>query len=206
MVSLNLQPLGQVGDRGARRAAPRRPVRRSRTAHRAVRAQRRQPAVPARAGRARRGRRRHPRTAQLAAGADHRPPRSALTRAAPDHRERRDARHLGIDRLAADVRRRARPTLRPGERSRARRPRACWRCAAGDGSSAATRCATPRTRRSPRRPGRAATPASPRRWPTCPTGLDDRAHHTATAAELVKELGPVEGCLALDHRRGGRSC
>ena len=26
-----------------------------------------------------------------------------------------------------------------------------------------------------------------------PTGLDDRAHHTATAAELVKEIGPVEG-------------
>ena len=26
-----------------------------------------------------------------------------------------------------------------------------------------------------------------------PAGLDDRAHHTATAAELVKELGPVEG-------------
>ncbi len=26
-----------------------------------------------------------------------------------------------------------------------------------------------------------------------PTGLDDRAHHTATAAELVRELGPVEG-------------
>ena len=26
-----------------------------------------------------------------------------------------------------------------------------------------------------------------------PAGLDDRAHHTATAAELVRELGPVEG-------------
>ncbi len=26
-----------------------------------------------------------------------------------------------------------------------------------------------------------------------PAGLDDRAHHAATAAELVKELGPVEG-------------
>lgn len=26
-----------------------------------------------------------------------------------------------------------------------------------------------------------------------PAGLDDRAHHTATAAELVKEIGPVEG-------------
>jgi class 3 adenylate cyclase/tetratricopeptide (TPR) repeat protein len=26
-----------------------------------------------------------------------------------------------------------------------------------------------------------------------PAGLDDRAHHTATAAEMVKELGPVEG-------------
>jgi tetratricopeptide (TPR) repeat protein len=26
-----------------------------------------------------------------------------------------------------------------------------------------------------------------------PAGLDDRAHHTATAAELVKELGPVAG-------------
>ena len=29
-----------------------------------------------------------------------------------------------------------------------------------------------------------------------PAGLDDRAHHTATAAELVKELGPVEGVAA----------
>jgi class 3 adenylate cyclase/tetratricopeptide (TPR) repeat protein len=29
-----------------------------------------------------------------------------------------------------------------------------------------------------------------------PAGLDDRAHHTATAAELVKELGPVEGVSA----------
>jgi predicted ATPase len=26
-----------------------------------------------------------------------------------------------------------------------------------------------------------------------PAGLDDRAHHTATAAELVKELGPITG-------------
>ncbi len=29
-----------------------------------------------------------------------------------------------------------------------------------------------------------------------PAGLDDRAHHTATAAELVRELGPVEGVAA----------
>ncbi len=29
-----------------------------------------------------------------------------------------------------------------------------------------------------------------------PAGLDDRAHHTATAAELVKELGPVVGVSA----------
>ena len=28
-----------------------------------------------------------------------------------------------------------------------------------------------------------------------PAGLDDRAHHTATAAELVRELGPVEGVV-----------
>ncbi|MEY2581205.1 MAG: hypothetical protein QOE09_1054 [Ilumatobacteraceae bacterium] len=28
-----------------------------------------------------------------------------------------------------------------------------------------------------------------------PAGLDDRAHHTATAAELVKELGPVTGVV-----------
>ena len=38
--------------------------------------------------------------------------------------------------------------------------------------------------------------ASPRRWPTFLPGSTIRAHHTATAAELVKELGPVEGVSA----------
>ena len=166
----------------------------------ARRPRRRQPAVPRRAGRP--GRRRAARAelpgslrALIAARIDQLP-----AAAAGDHRQRRRARHRRLDRLAGALRRGDGPGVPPAATSTSWPPTGCststgrwWRFRSAVVREVAYQTLTKRVR-AQRHAGVAAVMAERG------ASIDDVAHHAATAAELLAELGTVDGVKPDDHR------